>query len=216
MDKKKFLSDGNLATTWNKIMTLLAGKVSTDPAGIKGLSTNDYTTADKQKLAGIDAGAQKNVITHIKVNGVEVAASNGTINIDLTNYATKADVTSVMQFKGSCTWAELIAKTDQKNGAVWNVTDKDPEGKIGQNYVCIASEVAGAESWDAMGGAIDLTGYATKKELTDGLAAKASSVHTHAMGDVTGLSAALAGKLNATDVVPLTDDELNAILNGTE
>ena len=29
--------------------------------GAKGLSTNDYTTADKQKLAGIEPGAQKNV-----------------------------------------------------------------------------------------------------------------------------------------------------------
>lgn len=35
----------------------------------KGLSTNDYTTEDKSKLAGIAAGAQVNVIESIKVNG---------------------------------------------------------------------------------------------------------------------------------------------------
>ena len=35
----------------------------------KGLSTNDYTTAEKTKLAGIEAGAQVNDIEVIKVNG---------------------------------------------------------------------------------------------------------------------------------------------------
>lgn len=214
MAKKSFLSDGNLETTWSKIKALLAGKVSTDPEGKKGLSTNDYTTADKQKLAGIESGAQVNSITHIKVNGVEVAISNGTVNIDLSSYAKKEEVTSVMSFQGSCTWADLIAKADAKKGDVWNVTDKDPDGKVGQNYVCIVAGTAGASSWDAFGGTIDLSGYATKQELTAGLNAKASKSHTHEMADINGLATALAAKLNETDVVPLTDDELDSILNG--
>lgn len=35
----------------------------------KGLSTNDYTTAEKNKLGGIDTGAQVNTIETVKVNG---------------------------------------------------------------------------------------------------------------------------------------------------
>ena len=35
----------------------------------KGLSTNDYTTEEKTKLAGIDAGADVNVIETVKFNG---------------------------------------------------------------------------------------------------------------------------------------------------
>lgn len=44
-----------------------AGKV--DKVTGKGLSTNDYTTAEKNKLAGVAAGAQVNVIETVKVNG---------------------------------------------------------------------------------------------------------------------------------------------------
>jgi hypothetical protein len=42
----------------NDVSDLLNGKVN-KVAG-KGLSTNDYTTAEKEKLTGIEAGAQKN------------------------------------------------------------------------------------------------------------------------------------------------------------
>ncbi len=210
--KKTFLSDGNLEVTWSKIKTLFAGKVNAVDG--KQLSTNDYSTAEKNKLSGIETGAQVNKITHIQVNGVEVSINNGTVNIDLSSYAKKSDVTSAMKFKGSCTWAVLIAKTDQENGAVWNVTDKDPDGKTGQNYVCINGGVAGADSWDAFGGAVDLSGYATKDELTAGLAAKASASHTHAQSDITNLVSDLAKKANDADIVALTESELDSILNG--
>ena len=42
-----------------KLKELIAGKV--DKADGKGLSTNDYTTAEKTKLSGIETGAQVNV-----------------------------------------------------------------------------------------------------------------------------------------------------------
>ena len=47
----------------------LQGKVNVE-AG-KGLSTNDYTNEDKNKLLGIDAGAQVNIIEHIMLNNIE-------------------------------------------------------------------------------------------------------------------------------------------------
>ena len=51
---------GNAKTySSNKIITLLADKVSTITG--KGLSTNDYTTEEKNKLSGIAAGAEVNV-----------------------------------------------------------------------------------------------------------------------------------------------------------
>ena len=39
----------------------------------KGLSTNDYTTAEKQKLANIADGAQVNKMESVKVNGAAQA-----------------------------------------------------------------------------------------------------------------------------------------------
>lgn len=59
----------------------LAGKVDKEPG--KGLSTNDYTDEDKNKLTGIEDGAQANVIEHILLNDVE--ATPHTVNgIDKT------------------------------------------------------------------------------------------------------------------------------------
>lgn len=56
----------------------------------KGLSTNDYTDADKTKLSGIASGAQVNVIESVKVNGSALNVSSKAVNIDLSAYATKA------------------------------------------------------------------------------------------------------------------------------
>lgn len=45
----------------------------------------------------------------------------------------------------------------------------------------------------------DVSELATKQELSDGLAGKAEAVHTHAIGDVTGLQDALDGKQDKGD-----------------
>jgi len=57
----KFLNYDGLLYFWQQIKALLAGKVDKETG--KGLSTNDYTTAEKNKLGGIEAGANKTVIT---------------------------------------------------------------------------------------------------------------------------------------------------------
>lgn len=54
----------------------------------KGLSTNDYTTADKSKLAGISAGAQVNVIESIRVNGTAAVVTNKAASVTLPNATT--------------------------------------------------------------------------------------------------------------------------------
>ena len=50
----------------------------------KGLSTNDYTTAEKEKLAGIAAKAQVNKLEGVKVNGTALSiGSDKTVNITM-------------------------------------------------------------------------------------------------------------------------------------
>ena len=69
--------------------TALAGKV--DKVSGKGLSANDYTGAEKSKLAGIEAEAQKNVGTDLGVsrsgNQVIVTSSTGS-NVTLQTATT--------------------------------------------------------------------------------------------------------------------------------
>lgn len=70
--------------------TALGNKV--DKVSGKGLSTNDYTTTEKNKLAGIASGAQVNVIETIKKNGTALTITSKAVDIsvptktsDLTN-----------------------------------------------------------------------------------------------------------------------------------
>ena len=64
------------------VQTQLNDKV--DKVAGKGLSTNDYTDAEKTKLSGIETGAQKNTITGVKGNA-ETTYRAGNVNITATN-----------------------------------------------------------------------------------------------------------------------------------
>lgn len=95
-----YLDKTGLALVWAKIQNALTGKV--DKVNGKGLSTNDYTSDEKTKLANVAAGAQVNVLEGIQRNGATVTATNKIANIlvptatsDLTNdsgFITTADI----------------------------------------------------------------------------------------------------------------------------
>ena len=95
-----FLDKIGVALLWEKIKTQLSGKV--DKENGKGLSSNDYTSDEKTKLANIESGAQVNVLEGIQKNGVTVTITNKIANItvptktsDITNdngYITAADI----------------------------------------------------------------------------------------------------------------------------
>lgn len=55
------------------VASAVAGTDFVAPVSGKGLSTNDYTTTEKQKLAGIAAGAQVNTIEGVKLDGASSA-----------------------------------------------------------------------------------------------------------------------------------------------
>lgn len=59
----KYLDNSGLSYFWSKLKSLLNNKV--DKVSGKGLSTNDYTTAEKTKLAGIETGATKTVVENV-------------------------------------------------------------------------------------------------------------------------------------------------------
>lgn len=97
----------------SSVATALGGKV--DKITGKGLSTEDYTTAEKSKLTGIEAGAQVNTVTSVagKTGAVTLAKGDvGLGNVDNTSDADKPISTAVS--------AALSGKVDTSDARLTN------------------------------------------------------------------------------------------------
>ena len=113
----KYLDENGLLYLWSKIKTLVGGKV--DKEAGKGLSTNDFTTADKTKLDVLEnytlPAATADTLGGVKVGagldinqGVLSATGGGTADsVDWSNVqnkpdlALKSDLASLYRFKGT-------------------------------------------------------------------------------------------------------------------
>ena len=88
------LSDSSENPVQNKVVKgAIDAKV--DAVSGKGLSTNDYTTDEKNKLSGIESGAEVNVIESVSVNSTPLTPSSKGVNIDLSGYVQSSDLASV-------------------------------------------------------------------------------------------------------------------------
>ena len=132
----------------------------------KGLSTNDYTTVEKNKLEGIDAGAQVNTIEIIKINGTTQTVSGKEVDLDLSEYVKGTDVASALSYKGSVNSFSNLPTTNLKVGYVYNIANAggtDVNGtaiKAGDN-VCY-----NGSGWDVLSGTVDLSNYVLTSNLT--------------------------------------------------
>lgn len=156
-------------TAWEKananfteLYNLMVNKV--DKEAGKGLSENDYTTAEKTKLEGIATGAQVNVLEGVKVNGTALAVTEKSVNIDLSEYAKKTDIASAYNYKGSKATINDLPTSGNAIGDVYNVEAN------GMNYAWTGSE------WDSLGGSVDLSGYMTVEDAEDLLEGKVDKV----------------------------------------
>jgi len=115
----------------NKVIyTALSNKV--DAVSGKGLSTNDYTTTEKNKLSGIATGAQVNVIETIKVNNTALTPSSKAVNItvptkvsDLTNdsgYTTNTGTITGVSANGTSVATSGVANIPAASTSAYGVT----------------------------------------------------------------------------------------------
>ena len=88
---------------------------------------NNYTTAEKEKLAGIDTGAEVNVIETVKVDDIPLTVTNKTVNIDLSDKADKAVPSTAGNLAGLDATGNL---TDSGVAATSVVTDSDLDDVI--------------------------------------------------------------------------------------
>ena len=103
-------STDNNAPTSKAVLAGLNTKV--DKVDGKQLSTEDYTSTEKTKLSGIEAGAQKNTVTGVKGNS-ETSYRTGNVNITkanigLGNVDNTADANKAVASAGKLTTARKV------------------------------------------------------------------------------------------------------------
>ena len=124
-------------------------------------------------------------------------------------------ISSVYRVKGSCTYEELLRKSEPAEGDVWNVTNAYGNVPAGTNYVWAKGEGETTAKWDALGGTIDLSPYATTA-TTKGLESRLDTAESN----IKTLTAA-TGTLN-TSITTIQGWKINGsaitsdtVLNGT-
>lgn len=219
----KIITLNNLGSFLADIKNLFAAKTDldnkVDKVSGKGLSTNDYTTAEKTKLSGVASGAQVNTIETVKVNGAALTPSSKAVNIDLSAYATtsslsgyakKSDISGAYIYKGSVKTYSALPTSGQTAGDVYNV-----EGADSSHNVKAGDNVAwNGTAWDVLAGTVDLSGYATTAALNnkvDKVSGKGLSTNDYTSNEKTKLSGIANGaqvnviesvKVNGTALTP--------------
>lgn len=187
----EYLDKSGLTLLISKIKAALGGKV--DVVSGKGLSTNDYTSAEKQKLSGIASGAQVNVIESVKVNGTKVEPSSKAVDISvptkvsqLTNdsgFQTSTQVDSIVTGKGYQTQSQVQSLINSAVGNITSiryekVTSLPATGSNGVIYLVAHSHgtqdiydeyiwLAETKAFEKIGNTdIDLSAYIKKSEVT--------------------------------------------------
>ena len=132
----KYLDQNGLLYLWSKIKSAFVAKETG-----KGLSTNDYTTTEKDKLAGIESGANKYVLptaSTTTLGGVKIGAGltiddKGVLNSTFGGTADSVEWTGVLN---KPTTVAGYGITDVESGAEanvqsdWNVADTASDAYI--------------------------------------------------------------------------------------
>ncbi|HJJ32706.1 MAG TPA: hypothetical protein O0X25_04110 [Methanocorpusculum sp.] len=105
------------------LATALNAKVDKETG--KGLSTNDYTTAEKTKLDGIETAAEVNVIETVKVDGNPLTVTDKTVNVDLSNKVDKNGTDRLMTAAEGTKLASIADGAEVNVNADWTATTGD-------------------------------------------------------------------------------------------
>lgn len=127
-----------------------------DKISNKQLSTEDYTTEDKTKLAGIAAGAEVNVNAdwNAESGDAQILNKPTIITEEQVDQKINTAIGSVYKVKGSVANYEALPKDNVTIGDVYNLED------TGANYVATST----TPDWDKLSETVDLNGYLTKTD----------------------------------------------------
>jgi len=193
------------------------------------------TAADKEKLNGVAAGAQVNVLEGLQIKySRDEDFSDVTIDgnkksqLDFSNYPTFDDLASALNFQGEKTGDQLKALTaaNVKNGDVYTCSADDTGATVtfhaGLEYAAVIKKVGGVDtlSWTELGKWVDLSGYVLRTQKVNNKALSGDITLNGADIALTGYAKATAGAaVAATDTVDEGIGKLEYkidVLNGSD
>lgn len=214
----KYLDENGLLYVVQKVKTWLGEKV--DKVEGKTLSTNDYTTEEKTKLSGIETGANKTTVVDVltststtnalsanqgKVLNDKIAAINtnledlGAGDMLKSVYDTDGDgiVDNAKKFNGQT--IDYFANKTQLNTVMNSIPTNNNQLTNGAGYQTAADVNAIVET--VIGSAPEALD--TLKELADALNNDPDFAET--------ITAELANKVNTSDLIAITNAEIDTI-----
>ena len=161
-----FVTDSILKKALGKIKTWGEGKFVAQEAG-KGLSTNDYTTAEKNKLSGIEAGANKyaHPTSHAATMITEDTTHRFVTDTEKSTWNAKAGTSVATKTANGLMAADDKTKLDAiASGAQVNKIES-----VKVNGTALSIDASKAVN-------VDLTAYAKSADVTKEIASAVSGV----------------------------------------
>ena len=192
-----FVTDSILKTALGKIKAWGEGKFVAQESG-KGLSTNDYTTAEKTKLSGIAEGANKYVHPSYTAqkSGLYKVTVDAAGHVSATTAVAKADITALGIPAQDTTYSNMAAATASAAGKAGLV----PAPAAGKQ----ASFLRGDGSWVVP----ENTTYADATTSTHGLMSAADKTKLNGVATGAQVNKIESVKVNGT---ALTIDSSKAV-----
>ena len=164
----KYLDYAGLSYFANKIKALFVQKEDG-----KGLSTEDYTTAEKSKLTNLPADAERNTITGIQRNGLTVTPSNRVVDINVpikvsdlsndANFMSQAEVLNAISNAQHMTKEIVdVLPTTGEDFVMYLVPENGGTDNIYEEWLWINN------AWEKIGDTatvVDLTPYLKKSDM---------------------------------------------------
>lgn len=171
------------------IDSLSSSKV--DKVDGKGLSTNDYTTAEKTKLSGIATGAEvnQNAFSNIVIGTTTVAADSKTDSVTFTgsNVTIAGDATNdkvTFSVADGSTTTKGVVKLEDGVSSTSTTTAATPNSVKSAYDLANTAKTNADSAQTKANSAYDLAGT------------KANATHSHTVSEVTGLQSSLDSKSN--------------------
>lgn len=156
------------------------------------------------KVISITSGEHKGTYS-IEAVGADAAIKKLGSDIDLSNYVTKSEISSVYKAKGSvATFEELPANAQA--GDVYNVI------ATGKNYVWVENLIDGESGWDDLAGMVDLSPYALKSEVEASINTVNGSIAQNT-ADITAANNLIATKVDKVEGHSLISAEKLALID---